>query len=145
MSQTGLDKIITISGKQGLYKMIAQTRTGVIAKSLVDQKKIVTNLGQQINFLSEIRIFGLKDEIPLIDIFEKMYQLEKGKTARVKPKASKNDLEYYFYNVFQDYDEDRVYSSEIKKIIQWYNLLLDSGHFNFDLTEEEKPPATKEK
>ena len=93
MSQTGLDKIITISGKQGLYKMIAQTRTGVIAKSLVDQKKIVTNLGQQINLLSEIRIFGQKDEIPLIDIFEKMYQLEKGKTAKVKPKASKNDLE----------------------------------------------------
>lgn len=145
MSETALDKIITISGKQGLYKMIAQTRTGVIAKSLVDQKKIVTNLGQQINLLSEIRIFGLKDEIPLVDIFESMYQLENGKTARVKPKASKNDLEYYFFDVFQDYDEDRVYTSEIKKIIQWYNLLLDSGHFNFDLTEEEKPPATKEK
>ena len=145
MSEIGLDKILTISGKEGLYKMIAQTRTGVVATSLIDQKKIVTNLSQQINLLSEIRIFGLNDEMPLMDIFESIYQLEQGKTTSVKPKASKDDLEAYFFKVFQDYDEDRVYSSDIKKIIQWYNLLLDSGQFNFDLIEEEKPPTTEEK
>jgi hypothetical protein len=116
--------------------MVAQTRTGVIAVSLVDQKKIVTNLGQQINVLSEIRVFGLKDEMPLNDIFERMFQLEKGQSARVKPKASKDELESYFFEVFQDYDEDRVYSSDIKKIIQWYNLLLDSNELKFKLPKE---------
>ena len=99
-------------------------------------------MGQQINVLSEIRVFGLKDEMPLSDIFELMYQLEKGQPARVKPKASKEELESYFFEVFQDYDEDRVYASDIKKIIQWYNLLLDSNELKYDLPKEEKPSDT---
>ena len=138
MSESNLDKVLTISGKPGLFRMVAQTRTGVIAVSLVDQKKIVTNLGQQINVLSEIRVFGLKDEMPLNDIFERMFKLEKGQPTRVKPKASKEELESYFFEVFQEYDEDRVYASDIKKIIQWYNLLLDSNELKFKLPKEKK-------
>ena len=138
MSESNLDKILTISGKPGLFRMISQTRTGVIAISLSDQKKVVTNIRQQINLLSEIRVFGLKDEMPLSEIFKLMYQLEKGKQASVKPKASIDELESYFFKVFQDYDEDRVYVSDIKKIIQWYNLLLDSNELKFDLAKEEK-------
>ena len=138
MSESNLDKVLTISGKPGLFRMVAQTRTGVIAVSLVDQKKIITNLGQQINVLSEIRVFGLKDEMPLNDIFERMFKLEKGQPTRVKPKASKEELESYFFEVFQDYDEDRVYASNIKKIIQWYNLLLDSNELKFKLPKEKK-------
>lgn len=138
MSESNLDKILTISGKPGLFRMISQTRTGVIAISLSDQKKVVTNNRQQINLLSEIRVFGLKDEMPLSEIFKLMYQLEKGKQASVKPKASIDELESYFFKVFQDYDEDRVYGSDIKKIIQWYNLLLDSNELKFDLPKEEK-------
>ena len=138
MSESYLDKILTISGKPGLFRMISQTRTGVIAISLSDQKKVVTNIGQQINLLSEIRVFGLKDEMPLSEIFKLMYQMEKGKHASVKPKASIDELESYFFKVFQDYDEDRVYGSDIKKIIQWYNLLLDSNELKFDLPKEEK-------
>jgi hypothetical protein len=144
MSESTLDKILTISGKPGLFKMMAQTRTGVIALSLIDQKKVVTNMGQQINVLSEIRVFGLKDEMPLEEVFEMMYRLEKGKAARVKPKASKEELEAYFFEVFQDYDEERVYGSDIKKIIQWYNLLLKAGFLKFELAKEEKPPTTEE-
>ena len=138
MSESNLDKILTISGKPGLFRMISQTRTGVIAISLSDQKKVVTNIRQQINLLSEIRVFGLKDEMPLSEIFKLIYQLEKGKQARVKPKASIDELESYFFKVFQDYDEDRVYGSDIKKIIQWYNLLLDSNELKFDLAKEQK-------
>ena len=144
MNESNLDKVLTIAGKPGLFRMVAQTRSGVIATSLTDQKKIVTNLGQQINVLSEIRVFGLKDEMPLSDIFERMFQLEKGQSARVKPKASKDELESYFFEVFQDYDEDRVYSSDIKKIIQWYNLLLDSNELKFKLQKEEKSSDTEE-
>ena len=93
MSASNLDKILTISGKPGLFRMISQTRTGVIAISLSDQKKVVTNIRQQINLLSEIRVFGLKDEMPLSEIFKLMYRMEKGKHARVKPKASIDELE----------------------------------------------------
>ena len=144
MSESNLDKVLTISGKPGLFRMVAQTRTGVIAVSLVDQKKIVTKLGQQINVLSEIRVFGLKDEMPLNDIFERMFKLEKGQPTRVKPKASKEELESYFFEVFQDYDEDRVYASDIKKIVQWYNLLLNSNELKFKLPKEKKPSDTEE-
>ena len=143
MSESNLDKVLTIAGKPGLFRMIAQTRTGVIANSLTDQKKIVTKLGQQINVLSEIRVFGLKDEIPLNDIFERMFEFEKGQPARVKPKASKDELESYFFEIFQDYDEDRVYASDIKKIIQWYNLLLDSNELKFKLPKEKNPSGTE--
>ena len=142
MSESNLDKILTIAGKPGLFRMVAHTRTGVIATSLSDQKKIVTNTRQQVNILSEIRVFGLKDEIPISDVFERMYQLEKAHPARIKPKASKEELESYFFEVFQDYDEDRVYASDIKKIIQWYNLLLDSNELEFELPKEEKPFET---
>ena len=139
MSESNLDKVLTIAGKPGLFRIVAKTRNGVIATSLIDQKKIVTNFGQQINMLSEIRVFGLKDEVLLNDIFERIYQLEKGQYARVKPKDSKEELESYFFEVFQDYDEERVYASDIKKIIQWYNLLLDSNELKFDLTKEDNP------
>ena len=139
MSESNLDKILTITGRPGLFKMVAQTRKGVIAVSLSDQKKIVTNIRHQVNVLSEIRVFGLKDEMPISDIFERIYQLEKGQPARLKPKACKEELESYFFEVFQDYDKDRVYGSDIKKIIKWYNLLLDSNELKFDLAKEEKP------
>ena len=142
MSESNLDKILTIAGKPGLFRMVAHTRTGVIATSLSDQKKIVTNTSQQVNILSEIRVFGLKDEIPISDVFVRMYKLEKGHPARIKPKASKKELESYFFEVFQDYDKDRVYASDIKKIIQWYNLLLESNELEFDLPKEEKPFET---
>ena len=138
MSESNLDKILTITGRPGLFKMVAQTRKGVIAVSLSDQKKIVTNIRHQVNVLSEIRVFGLKDEMTISDIFERIYQLEKGQPARLKPNASKEELESYFFEVFQDYDKDRVYGSDIKKIIQWYNLLLDSNELKFDLPKEEK-------
>ena len=144
MSESNLDKVLTIAGKPGLFRIVAQTRLGVIATSLTDHKKIVTNLGQQINVLSEIRVFGLKDEMPLNDIFERMFQLEKGQPARVKPKASKEELESYFFEVFHDYDEDRVHASDITKIIKWYNQLLDLNVLKFDLPKEEKLSDTEE-
>ena len=88
--------------------------------------------------MSLTHLLAISFEMPLREIFKLMYQLEKGKHSRVKPKASIDELESYFSKVFQDYDEDRVYGSDIKKIIQWYNLLLDSNELKFDLPKEEK-------
>jgi hypothetical protein len=136
MSKINLEKVLTISGKQGLFKILSQTRQGVIAQSLLDQKKIATHLGQQINVLSEIRIFGIKEEVPLEDVFEWMYKLEDGQAAHISAKAPAEELESYFFEVFQDYDEDRVYASDIKKIIQWYNILLDAGLLSFHASKE---------
>lgn len=120
-----LTKIIAVSGRSGLFQMNAQTRGGVVATSLLDGKRIVTSAAQQISVLSEIRIYCIGKEVPLTEVFEKMLAYEKGGPAQVKPKAPATDLEAYFFEVLEDYDEERVYPSDIKKIIQWYNLIVD--------------------
>ncbi len=116
-----LDKIIAISGRPGLFEVQVQPRSGFIAHSLVDGKRISASLRDQVSLLSEINIYGLQAEVPLTDIFQNMLAHEKGGLCSVKSKAPATDLEAYFFEVFQDYDEERVYPSDIKKIIQWYS------------------------
>lgn len=133
-----LDKIIAISGRPGLYEVKVQTRTGFVAHSLVDGKRITASGRDQVSLLSEINIFGLQTEVPLGEVFQMIVKKEEGKKCSVKPKAPAADLEAYFFDIFQDYDEDRVYPSDIKKIIQWYNILID----NKLLTVEREPEQT---
>ena len=132
MSRNILEKIISISGKPGLFKLLSQTRNGVIAESIMHKEKTSTNSIQHINLLSEIQVYGLVEEFPLIEIFKKIFQHESGKKTRINPKSDAKFLEAYFFEVFQDYDPDRVYPSHIKKIIQWYNILLDVGLLKFE-------------
>lgn len=133
-----LKKILSISGQPGLYQMNAQTRGGVVATSLLDGKRIVTSPAQQISILGEIQIYCIGKEVPLTEVFEKILALEQGGIARVKPKAPVTDLEAYFFEVLEDYDEDRVYPSDIKKIIQWYNLLVEQKIIS--LSKPKTPP-----
>ena len=118
-----LDKILSIAKKPGLYKLITQSRGGFIAESLLDQKRISVSISSNVSLLSEIAIYTLAEELPLKEVLSKIFDKEKGGQASTSPKASKDDLEAYFFSVLPDYDEDRVYPSDIKKIINWYNLL----------------------
>jgi hypothetical protein len=118
-----LDKIMSISGKPGLYKVLTQTRTGAIVESLLDKKRINVTIHSNVSVLSEIAIYTIHEEKPLADIFESIKQKENGQQTSISPKDSKDVLEEYFFNILPDYDEDRVYPSDIKKVIQWYNLL----------------------
>ncbi|MDG1054140.1 MAG: DUF5606 domain-containing protein [Flavobacteriaceae bacterium] len=133
-----LDKIISIGGRPGLYEVSLQTRTGVVATSLVDGKRITASMRDQVSVLSEINIYGLEKEVPLREIFKMIHAKEEGKTCSVKPKAAADQLEAFFFDVFQDYDEERVYPPDIKKVIQWYNILIEKAPEIF--TEE--APAT---
>ena len=118
-----LEKIISISGKPGLYKLVAQTRGGFVADSLSDNKRISVNVQQNVSVLSEIAIYTLDEEVPLRQVFENIKKKENGEPTSVMPKDSKDKLEEYFFEILPNYDEDRVYASDIKKVIQWYNLL----------------------
>lgn len=131
-----LEKILSISGKPGLYQLENQTRTGFLASSLLDGKKISVSARQNVSLLSEIAIYTLTEELPLREVFSKIYEKENGGEA-INHKSSKDQLEEYFFEVLPDYDEDRVYPSDIKKIVQWYNLLLKNGITDFSETEEE--------
>ena len=125
-----LDKVLAIAGKPGLYKLIAQTRGGFVAESLIDNKRLSVSVQQNVSVLSEIAIYTLTEEIPLKQVFNNIKEKENGEQTSVGPKESKDKLEEYFFEVLPDYDEDRVYASDIKKVLQWYNLLQKHDMLN---------------
>jgi len=135
----GLEKILSVAGKPGLYKLVTQTRSGFVAESLLDGKKISVGLRSNVSVLSEIAIYTLDEELPLRKVFLNIQVKEKGAKTSISHKAEKIKLEEYFFEVLPNYDEDRVYTSDIKEIIQWYNILVDKNLANFsedDSSEE---------
>lgn len=141
-----LDKILSISGKPGLYELAAKTRNGFIAKSLIDGKKLPVNIQNNVSMLSEIAIYTYTEEIPLNVVFNEINKKTEGQKA-IDHKSSKAQLEEFLREVLPEYDEDRVYTSDIKKLIQWYNILVDQN-FDFqaevDEKEEESEPKSTE-
>jgi hypothetical protein len=137
-----LDKILSVGGKPGLFKLVTQTRSGFVAQSLIDGKKITVGMANNVSVLSEIAIFTLEEELPLRDVFKRIHEKENGGKTSVKHKEDKLKLEEYFFDVVPNYDEDRVYPSDIKKVIQWYNLLHENGITDF--TAEKEPEAASE-
>lgn len=131
-----LEKILSIAGKPGLYELKTQTRSGFLASSLLDGKTISVSARHNVSLLSEIAIYTLTEEVPLAEVFKKISEKENGGEA-ISHKSSKVDLEAYFFEVLPDYDEDRVYPSDIKKVVQWYNLLQKNGKAIFIADEEE--------
>lgn len=129
-----LDKIIAIGGKPGLFKLLTQTKSGFVAESLTDGKRLTVNLRNQVSVLSEISVFTLEEEKPLPEVFELLLQKENGSTSSISHKADKLALEEYFFEILPNYDEDRVYPSDIKKIIRWYNILVD--HKLLEISED---------
>ena len=142
-----LDKILAISKKPGLYKLITQSRGGFIAESLLDKKRISVSISSNVSVLSEIAIYTLSEEIPLETVFSKIFENENGNSTSISPKASKDDLEAYFFSVLSNYDEDRVYASDIKKVLIWYNLLNEQNFLDFKIKtpvlEEEEEEGEK--
>lgn len=140
----GLDKILSISGKPGLFKIITQTRGGFVAESLIDKKKITVNMQSNVSVLSEIAIYTLTEELPLRDVLKKINEKENGQPTSISHKDSKDVLEEYFFEVLPDYDEDRVYASDIKKVLQWYNLLQAQDLLSFIEVNSENSKSEEE-
>lgn len=137
-----LEKILSITGKPGLYELKTQTRTGFLAVSLIDGKKISVSARHNVSLLSEIAVYTLTEEVPLREIFQKIKEKEKGEKT-ISHKESNDKLEEFFFEILPDYDEDRVYVSDIKKIVQWYNILQGSGKMDF--SDEKTADAPEEK
>lgn len=135
-----LKKILAISGKPGLYELKAQTRAGFLAESLIDGKKLSIGLRHNVSMLNEIAIYTYTEEVPLQEVFQKIKDKENGGEA-ISHKVSKNELENYFSEVLPGYDEDRVYASDMKKVVQWYNLLHKKDLLDFS---EETEASTEE-
>ena len=117
-----LEGLINISGKNGLFKVISNSKNMIIVESLVDKKRIPVHTGNQANMLEEIGIYTYNDTKPLSSVFEDIAKKE-NYNQTISHKLSKNELTEYFRKIVPDYDEEKVYISDIKKVIQWYNLL----------------------
>lgn len=139
-----LDKVLSISGKPGLYKLIAQTRGGFLAESFLDGKKMPVSMRNNVSILSEIAIYTYTEEIPLKEVLQSILDKEDGQKA-IDHKSSKKDLIDYFRDILPEYDEDRVYASDIKKIIQWYNLLVSKDITDFSDPKAEESPEKEMK
>jgi len=131
-----LDKILAISGKPGLYVLKMQTRTGFVAESLTDGKKITVNLKSNVSLLSEISIYTYEGEKPLTEVMQRIATKE-NKGHAISHKEDNAALSAYFKEVLPEYDEERVYPSDIKKVLNWYNTLQAKG-----LVTDEAPAAT---
>lgn len=121
-----LTKILAISGKPGLYELKVQTRTGFVAESLIDGKKITVNLKSNVSLLSEISIYTYEGEKPLTEVMQQI-AVKENKGQAISHKEDNATLSAYFKQILPDYDEERVYPSDIKKVLSWYNTLQAKG------------------
>ena len=128
-------EILAISGQPGLFRYVAQSRNGFIVESLLDGKRMNAAASSRISALTEISMYTEGEDIPLAEVFTKMYAYTDGKQG---PTAKEGDarLKEFFGAVITDYDRERVHTSDIKKAVAWFNLLVGAGFTEFKLPEE---------
>ncbi|MDO9594320.1 MAG: DUF5606 domain-containing protein [Lutibacter sp.] len=137
-----LKDIVAINGKPGLYEIKAQSKGGIIVESLIDSKRIPITVTHNISALNEIAIYTYEEEIPLRIVLKSIGEKENGKEA-LSHKENDKALTSFFREVLPNFDEERVYTSNIKKIVQWYNLLA-SKNFDFASIKEVEEETTEE-
>ena len=140
-----LKGILSISGQSGLFKLVAESKNNIIVESLDTQKRIPVYSTAKVSALEDIAIYTETGDVPLRDVLKSIFDKEEGALA-LSHKASGNELKAYFGEVVPEYDQDRVYISDIKKVLQWYNALQEKEMLDFSETEEEKeePESTEE-
>ncbi len=139
-----LKGILAISGKPGLYRHVSQTRSGIIIESLTDKKRIHAFTSAKISALQDISIYTEEGDMQLFDVFKKIFEKFEGQKA-ISHKSSTKELLENFTDVLPEFDKDRVYTSDIKRVFQWYNLLQSLGLVDLEDSpkEEKELPAEK--
>lgn len=139
MNLTG---IIAISGRPGLYKVIAQGKNNIIVESLIDNKRFPAYASDRISALDDISIYTYDEDAPLRELLSAIYKKEGGKECP-SHKESLTVLQSYLLEILPNYDQERVYPSDVKKMFQWYNLLHKSGNLIVVETKEEEETTEK--
>ena len=121
-----LKGILAIAGQPGLYKVISEGKNNVVIESLLTGKKSTAYADAKMSTLEDIAIYTLQEDIPLKKVFRKIFEKENGGLA-INAKSSPEELKKYFAEILPEYDKERVYGSDVKKVISWYNLLNEKG------------------
>lgn len=141
-----LRDILSITGKPGLYKLVSRGNNMLIVESLLDGKRVPTYARDKIVSLGEISMYTMGEDVSLSEVLTKLGEKEGWKVATIDPKKADNDqLRDFFGEVLPDFDRDRVYPSDIRKLIQWYNILINAGITDFSIEEEGEEVAIEEK
>ena len=134
--KTDLAKILTVSGQRGLFQYIAQARNGVIAESLKDKKRVIFDAKSRITTLADIAIYTQTEELKLSEVFLALQKTLEGAQA-LSSKSSDAELRELFSKAIPDYDADRFYVSHMRKVVDWYNELLEYASLDFVNPEDE--------
>ncbi len=139
-----LTKILSVSGKPGLYKLISTSKNLNIVESLLDGKRIPVYLTEKVVALSDVSIYTTEEDMPLREVFQKIKEKENGEKTVLGSKSSNGEVFRYFEEILPNYDTEKVYASDIKKILNWYNILINSGiDFNQEEPNTEEPAGTE--
>jgi hypothetical protein len=138
-----LSKILSVEGKPGLHELVAQSKNGIIVQSLGDKKRFPISATTNVSSLNDIAIYTFEGEIPLKEIFRNIFKKEDGK-AGLSHKESSNAIFSYFSEIAPGFDDERVYVSNMKKVLQWYNILHGFGLIDLEADEEEAAEETPE-
>ncbi len=136
-----LKGILSLSGKPGLFQMVKQAHNSIIVESLENKRRMPAYATSKVSSLEDIAVFTENGDTPLLEVFKNIYKKENGGSA-IDHKVDKKDLFAYFEQVLPDYDKEKVYHSDIKRIINWYNILVE--HKLIDFTEDELNGVSKE-
>lgn len=137
-----LKEILSVTGKSGLFKLVSQGKNMLIVESLIDGKRIPAYSKDKVVSLGDIAIFTETAEVPLGEVLEKLKEKENASISSVDPKSDNDTLRKYMSEILPEYDRERVYPSDIRKLITWYNLLINSNITEF--LSKEEPTDTEE-
>lgn len=126
-----LKEILSISGKPGLYKLVSQAKGMLVVESLITGKRMPAYAHDKIMSLGDISIYTEGDDRPLSEVFETIKEKEGGKAVGITKGASIEEYRKYVESVIPDYDRDRVYPNDIKRIVDWYNIVVNAGITEF--------------
>ncbi len=137
-----LKEILSISGRPGLFRLISQAKGALVVESILTGKRNLAYSHDKVTSLGDIAMYTLSGEIPLSEVLNKVKEKENSEKASISPKADKEELRAYFGEILPDFDRERVYPTDISKLISWYNMLIEHGITAFVSTEEtEESPA----
>ncbi|MBR5685815.1 MAG: DUF5606 domain-containing protein [Muribaculaceae bacterium] len=139
-----LKKILSISGRPGLYKLISYGKNMLLVEAIADGKRFPVHSRERVMSLGDISMFTTDDDIPLSQVLEKVGKKFDNKAIDAKAYATPDQLHEFFGSVLENWDEERVHNSDIKKVIAWYNILIGAGITDFTAKDEEEEAKPEE-
>jgi len=138
-----LKEILSLTGKPGLFKLVSQGKNMLIVESLLDGKRIPAYTKDKVVSLGDIAIFTETTEVPLSKVLEALKTKENGAVCALDPKSDNDKLRKFMAEILPDFDRDRVYPSDIRKLIMWYNILINAQITDFSIEEKEEVAAAE--